>query len=46
MLPGAYLAGFYRFWGMFGQLPALKLLAAFITNYDVLFDARSPMPVI
>jgi len=45
MLPGTYLAGFYRFWEMFGQLPALKLLGAFITNYDVLFDARSPVPV-
>ena len=45
MLPGTYLAGFYRFWETFGQLPALKLLGAFITNYDVLFDARSPVPV-
>ena len=45
MLPGTYLAGFYRFWEIFGQLPALKLLGAFITNYDVLFDSRSPVPV-
>ena len=46
MLPGTYLAGFYRFWEIFGQLPALKLLGAFIINYDVLFDARSPVPLI
>ena len=45
MLPGTYLAGFCRFWKIFGKLPALKLLAAFITNYDILFDARSPVPV-
>ena len=46
MLPGTYLSGFYRFWEIFGQLPALKLLGAFIINYDVLFDARSPVPLI
>ena len=45
MIPGTYMTGFYRFWEMFGQLPAIKMMAAFITNYDVLFDARSPIPV-
>lgn len=45
MTPGTYLAGFNRFWEMFGRLSAVKLLAAFITNYDILFDARSPVPV-
>ena len=45
MIPGTYLTGFYRFWEMFGSLPALKLLDAFMSNHEVLFDARSPVSV-
>ncbi len=40
--PSIYLSGFYSFWQQFGHLPALELVAAFLQNYDVLFDVRSP----
>ena len=40
--PSIYLSGFYSFWQQFGHLPALELVAAFLQNYDVLFDAGSP----
>ena len=45
MIPGTYLTGYYCFWEIFGRLPALKLLGAFINNYEVLFDARSSVLV-
>lgn len=46
MFPAVYLTGFYPFWQQFGDRPAVEVIAAFIQNYDVLFNVRSERPVI
>ncbi len=46
MFPADYLAGFRIFWDQFGDLAASDLMAAFLGNYEILFDVDSTDKVI
>ena len=41
MLPVVYLCGFHTFWDRFGGLRPAELVAAFVSQYEVLFDPTS-----